>query len=56
MASLIDTTGKSGNKAADVPPVFEDNAQLVDDAYTRLKAGFKTGKTKKYSYRVTQLN
>mmetsp|Transcript_1469 Transcript_1469/g.2013 ORF Transcript_1469/g.2013 Transcript_1469/m.2013 type:complete len:133 (-) Transcript_1469:1330-1728(-) len=36
-------------------PVFEDNAQLVDDAFKRLKAGFKTGKTRKYEYRILQL-
>ena len=36
-------------------PVFEDNAQLVDDAFARLKTGFKSGRTKKYEWRVGQL-
>jgi len=37
-------------------PVIEDNAEEVTTAFNRIKKGFKTGKTKKYEYRVTQLN
>lgn len=58
MATRIDTTAKAGannDASKDAEPIFEDNAQLVDDALTRLQNGFKTGKTKKYAYRVGQL-
>ena len=36
-------------------PVFEDDPQLVDQAIARLKKSFKTGKTRSYAYRTTQL-
>jgi len=34
----------------------EDNAEAVDVAFKRIKAAFNTGKTKKYEWRVLQLN
>lgn len=37
-------------------PVFEDNADLVDQAFTKVKDTFSKRKTIPYKYRVLQLN
>jgi len=52
--TIVEKKDPAGNAPAQVPE-FEDNAQLVDDAFARLKASFKTGKTRKYEWRAGQL-
>ena len=37
------------------PPVFEDNPELFDRAFAKVKKTFMAGKTKPYKFRMAQL-
>ena len=41
--------------AAEETPVFEDNAEFVDQALTRIRKTFNTGKTRALKWRMLQL-
>ena len=41
--------------AAQAPPVFDDNPELFDRAFAKVKKTFQSGKTKPYQFRMGQL-
>ena len=50
MVSKTSTTEDHGP-----PPVFDENPDLIDQAFARVKKTFATGKTKPYKFRMAQL-
>ena len=51
MTSTINLT----STGTEEPPVFEDNPERFDVAFSRVKQTFLTGKTKPYEFRMNQL-
>ena len=49
MANPVNTPAAQG------PPVFDDNPELFDRAFAKVKKTFESGKTKPYKFRMAQL-
>ena len=45
----------SAARSSDGPPVFDDDPELFDQAFAKVKKTFQTGETKPYAFRMAQL-